>query len=773
MLKRLILYILFFGGPVLASAQDLDRLLQQYNRTGADTNHISASLQLAAYYLNMGDTPVNMDSAAYYIRHAEQQSRRLQLELYIYKSLRYRAIWNVLDSNYSIADQLFTQVADLYTKAGNKMEAAFTWRLYGDCFAWNDFAHAALRRKAYETAYNLYKQTPDKQQTADLLGKVADADLNIGNLDSAETELLSVIAQYKALKFPRIYYGYYLLAQVYSRKNLVQQLKQARLETATAFEEDPDGSAYDGGIFYGGLGNSYLVDKEYGKALEAYTRSVTLNQAADAPAHYFVALNYAAKCYAALHRYREGLAFLRSKAHVFPYPSRIEERSMLMSEIALNTGMGNKARVEAIIQQLKPLDQVLYDSIYKLHDYYSANQYVNMGDPLMRYYIQTAQWDRMNAAYQLLDALPKKDQVVAVRQYMLEYAYYLDSARGDYLSAMDQFRMLNQINDSINKVNTSAQINELETRYRTLAKDKTIQLLNNQAAIQQERLDRRSLALNVTLGGVLLLVILAVVMYYAYKGKQRANKRLSEQQEEINAQNLRLSALLDDKEKLLEEKDELISEKEWLLREVHHRVKNNLQLVISLLYNQSAYLDHPAAIKAIRDIQNRIQAIAIIHQKLYRKPGVNAVSLQEYVRDLVGHLGGVYGPRLRRIRFIQDLDAVPLDPAQAVPLGLILNEAVTNAIKYAFDETGGTISITGHLTAAGLLKVVIADNGKGFDEAADPVALSLGMEMMKALARQLNGQLEMKNDGGAVIIVTFRVGLTDVTVPENKVVPVG
>lgn len=773
MFKQLILYILLLGYPACTYGQAPDSLMQRYNDAQTDTSRISASLKLAQFYMTLGRHPLNIDSVGFYVRNAEQLSRRLQLAPYIYQSLRYRAMWKALSGNYDDAEKLFAAVADLYIKAGRIDEAAYTWRLYGDCFTWDDFEHAHLRRKAYQTSYNLFKQTPDKLNTADLLGKVADADLNIGNLDLAETELLEVIAQYKALKFQRIYYGYFLLAQVYNRKNMLQQMKAARLETVTAFEQDPNGSAEDGANFYYDLGKSYLADEEYNKALEAYTHAVDLYQVTGAAPQFYATLNYAIDCYAALHRYRDGLTFLHSKDDAFPRHSHADERMLLMAEIALNSGMGNNARVEAIIQELKPVDRFVYDSTYKLRDYFTVNHYISMGDPLMRYYIKTAQWDHMGQAFQQLNALPQNDRTVAVRKSMLEYAYYLDSARGDYLSALDQFRLLSQVNDSVDNVNTSAQINDLEARYRSLAKDKKIQVLNNQAALQQERLDRRSIALNVTLGGVLLLIILAVVMYYAYKAKQRANKQLNEQQEEINAQNLRLSGLLDDKEKLLVEKDELINEKEWLLREVHHRVKNNLQLVISLLYNQSAYLEHPAAIKAIRDIQHRIQAIALIHQKLYRKPGVNAVSLQEYVRDLVSHLGGVYGPRLRRIRFIQDLDAVQLDPAQAVPLGLILNEAVTNAIKYAFGETGGTISITGHLTTAGWLKVMIADNGKGFDETADAATLSLGMEMMKALARQLNGQLEMKNDGGAVIIVTFRLGLPDIVMPDSQAVPVG
>jgi two-component sensor histidine kinase len=134
-------------------------------------------------------------------------------------------------------------------------------------------------------------------------------------------------------------------------------------------------------------------------------------------------------------------------------------------------------------------------------------------------------------------------------------------------------------------------------------------------------------------------------------------------------------------------------EKEWLMKEIHHRVKNNLQIVISLLSTQSNYIDNDIAYNAIRESQHRMQAISLIYQKLYQSENLARVDIRSYIAELVTYLRESFDTD-PRIRF--ELDIVPLDleVTRAVPLGLILNEAITNAIKYAFpDERTGKISI--------------------------------------------------------------------------------
>jgi two-component sensor histidine kinase len=179
---------------------------------------------------------------------------------------------------------------------------------------------------------------------------------------------------------------------------------------------------------------------------------------------------------------------------------------------------------------------------------------------------------------------------------------------------------------------------------------------------------------------------------------------------------------------------------------------------MSLLYTQSAYLQNTDARDAIRDSQNRVQAISIIHQKLYSKSNVATIVMADYITDLVRYLYTCYDCGHRKIRFKENLDQVNLDISQAVPMGLILNEAITNSIKYAFDKTGGEILINAKLSAPETIALLISDNGKGLPSNFDLTETSsLGMEMMKALSKQLGGTFEIKNGPGVNVLVIFKV----------------
>jgi two-component sensor histidine kinase len=253
----------------------------------------------------------------------------------------------------------------------------------------------------------------------------------------------------------------------------------------------------------------------------------------------------------------------------------------------------------------------------------------------------------------------------------------------------------------------------------------------------------------ITISAVALLIFSGVV-YIGYREKQRSNKQLQLQRKEIIQQDQILQHLTVDKDRLIDEKD-------WLLKEVHHRVKNNLQIVMSLLNTQSAFLKNNAALAAIRESQNRVQAIALIHQKLYSSSNVAYIDIAVYIGELVNYLADCYDAHDRGIRFEQQIEPVKMDVAQAVPVGLMLNEAVTNAIKYAFPNRHGYINILLGILDDDNIMLNIADNGMGLPPGFDiKEASSLGMEMMKALSKQLGGSFKIENNNGVVITLVFR-----------------
>lgn len=202
--------------------------------------------------------------------------------------------------------------------------------------------------------------------------------------------------------------------------------------------------------------------------------------------------------------------------------------------------------------------------------------------------------------------------------------------------------------------------------------------------------------------------------------------------------------------------EHLLSEKEWLLKEIHHRVKNNLQTVVSLLESQSFYLENDALL-AIQSSKDRVYAMSLIHQKLYQNNAFGRIDLSVYIPELVQYLRDSFQVK-QGIRFQLQVEKILLDISQAIPVGLILNEAITNCIKYAFVEgKSNEIRVTLGYLGTDTVELVIADNGIGFPEEFQLEKLdSLGIKLMRGLSEDIGGELKIDSSMGTSIRVTFR-----------------
>jgi len=200
----------------------------------------------------------------------------------------------------------------------------------------------------------------------------------------------------------------------------------------------------------------------------------------------------------------------------------------------------------------------------------------------------------------------------------------------------------------------------------------------------------------------------------------------------------------------------LLGEKERLLKEIHHRVKNNLQIAISLLNTQSAYLESEEARSAIRNSLHRMHAMSLIHQKLYQSHNLSSVDMQWYIQELVTYMCDAF-PSEKNIHFIPDIENMQIDVGQAVPLGLIMNEAISNCIQYAFPHsTGSEVHISLKNRGGNLCELQIADNGIGLPSAFDAEnGCFPGMNLMRGLSEQLKGNFCVSSHHGVTIIVTF------------------
>jgi two-component system, sensor histidine kinase PdtaS len=334
--------------------------------------------------------------------------------------------------------------------------------------------------------------------------------------------------------------------------------------------------------------------------------------------------------------------------------------------------------------------------------------------------------------------------------------FKMDSLEGKLQSAIRHYQLYKVAVDSMFNESKSKQVAELEIQYKTQQKEKEFQLLTNQNQLQQKTITQGKSLRNAIIAGAALVLVLFFVVLNRYQVKQRANKLLQVKQEKINQQNQCLEKLVQEEKILLKEKDKLLDEKEWLMKEIHHRVKNNLQIVISLLNSQSAFLKDDAAILAIKESQYRIHAIALIHQKLYQSENLSVIDMAAYIKDVADYLADNLD-EMHRISFTVSVAHIELEVAQAVPLGLIINEAIINSFKYAFpDGSKGEIKIRMQQSIADGIVLDIQDDGIGL-----PINFnwqhtqSLGMSLMQGLAKQLDGQFEIINNKGLTIQVKF------------------
>lgn len=200
-----------------------------------------------------------------------------------------------------------------------------------------------------------------------------------------------------------------------------------------------------------------------------------------------------------------------------------------------------------------------------------------------------------------------------------------------------------------------------------------------------------------------------------------------------------------------------LKEKEVLLKEVHHRVKNNMQVISSILNLQSSYIKDPEAIDMLRESQDRIKSMSFIHESLYQSKDLSHVNFTEYVRNLVNNLFRTYGINISGLKLEYELDEVPLNIDTAIPCGLVINELISNALKYAFKERDkGKLTVVLKKLDDGKLKLVIADDGVGFPDHIDYRETdSLGLQLVVTLVGQIKGEIDLDNSNGSKFTIIF------------------
>ncbi|HNP25040.1 MAG TPA: histidine kinase dimerization/phosphoacceptor domain -containing protein [Panacibacter sp.] len=310
------------------------------------------------------------------------------------------------------------------------------------------------------------------------------------------------------------------------------------------------------------------------------------------------------------------------------------------------------------------------------------------------------------------------------------------AATNDFKNAFAAFRKHDQLEDSVFTAESDERVATLQTELEVAQKENTIEA-QNQAISQQKNLQL------ITLVAAAFLVLFLILLYRNYSHKKRANTKLEA-----------LNEILEQKNSQLDKRN---AENELLLKEIHHRVKNNLEIVSGLLALQAAQTDHPSAQAVMQASQNRVLSMGIIHQKLYQKGNLAAIEMKDYFQNLGESILDTFNAT-NRVCLQCEMQPIELDVDTAVPLGLIANELLTNALKYAFPgEENGKITISlAYSAGKNELVFLLSDNGIGKSENLPAKGTGFGTDLVNLLVQQLEGRLTTNNGNGTSITIHFK-----------------
>jgi two-component sensor histidine kinase len=700
-----------------------------------DTTRGKIQLELARFYLYSGSLNKKfLDSAAVWYKRTVDLYTRKHLPEKLNDALEFEGLYNYEAGNFKKGKECFEREIKGKNLATKRATALAWYNISIDIPVW-DVRTCEAKAMCHEQEQAIYHQLNDKLKETLALKDLADARLNQGELNVSETELLEVLKQLKSLNYQNLHHTYYLLSVVYHLNGDQHKELFYSLATVNSMEATRD-TAYSF-LFYSKLASVYedlgMVDKSV-----FYFKKI-LRSSGNNPYYMSNALQAIIKIMVEDHQQKEALAFFKKnlKVTIPDDPDQTCEVLLRLSNCYMMLDQYKLA--EPYIIRMDTAVNHIYSSIWANLELRS-NVYATTCD----FYLHMRRYQEVALYLNKINAQPQARITPETRIRAGLFQFKIDSAAGKYFSAIQDHEFYKNLSDSIYNSTKSKQIAELQISYETSQKEKDLQLLKKQAQIQQVKLEKKNLFTNLMIISLILVVILLIVLFNRYKIKQRNNLALLASQKEISAKNLWL--------------EKLLKENEWLLREVNHRVKNNLHIIMGLLQSQSSYLKDELALNTVKDSQRRVQSMSLTHQKLYQNKNISVVYMPEYVSELVDYLKDSFEIN-EQIYFQLEIDPIKIDAAHVVTVGLILNELITNAIKYAFPYgDNDTVKIQLTQTEKDKVKLVIADNGRGLPTDFDIDQLkSFGMLLVKGLVSELDGTFNLQSLNGTTVAIIFNI----------------
>jgi len=479
------------------------------------------------------------------------------------------------------------------------------------------------------------------------------------------------------------------------------------------------------GSVYSNIGVMYYFQNDFEKAIEYYNKArdqfkITQNEKGSSGV-----LNNLGAIYRQQKNYNQAIS---------NYEEALKIKEKIKDSTGISNALSNLGLVYQYMAKYDKAEELQFRSIYI--DSLRANKpslvssYVTLAE--LNFYKKNFDKAKKN----LEKSIELSKEVNAIHYLDDAYKLYsnIDSITGDYKLALHHYKLYEYYKNQVLQQERTQQIDKLETVFSTKEKEQEIKFLNAQSEINELKIKKQNTQLIIFIAISSLLILILFTAFWAYKRIQKQKQELQIKNEIINT---------------------TLNEKELLLKEIHHRVKNNLQVISSLLSIQSRYIKDEKALEAINESKERVNAISLLHQEIYQNEILKLISAKTYLENLIQRIQETFDPQ-KNIDYKLRIENIELDIDQLIPIGLIVNELLTNAYKYGCTNKKPAI-IFSFTKESDLITLIIKDNGNGIDlEKLNNKSDSLGFKLVKMFSQKLKGELNIEDKNGCQLSLKFK-----------------
>ena len=568
-----------------------------------------------------------------------------------------------------------------------------------------------LSSQTYDSANHYYRiaaqynrETNNRARLAENLNNLGVVNFRLGALDSSIYFYSTAYKEYQDLKDTANISNLEInLGMLYKSKGLYEQSLEYLLRASQKLEKYE--LSKNLATCYNTIGNVYLNIDEPRAALDFHYRALAVRQKLNLQSGISSSFNNIGNVYLMLNQYDSALKNFQKSLTIKRILDDVGEQGILLNNIGeLMVKTGRLEEAEDLFRQALSI---------RLETKEKSGQVITRNN-LAHVFLLNGKLSEAESELKRSEELATSHGMLEPLRTNYELQILLYKRKNDLDRALDYSQQLFIIKDSLLNREKAEVLAEMQTRYESLKKEDRIALLEKEGLLQAVELDRKQIWIRSLVLAMVLTLIIGVLIYYNLRTVRKNKIHI-----------------------------------ELLLKELHHRVKNNLQILSSLLSLQSQQLTDDSAIKAVKSSESRINAMALIHRKLYTVDQNRTVDIKEYITELIQYLVYSYGYHERNFKLDLEIREINIDVDKAIPLGLILNELISNAFKHAYEnQPNPTLIINLAYPDVHQLNIRIKDNGGGLPGINGKEKKTFGMKIVSTLIKELKGSLDVKSENG-------------------------